>query len=419
LINCSASYMTHILGERMALMGTHCVHYRGQPPKDKPHDLPFLRLSFYYFLRLGWPLATIFPKILLDPPNSPPEFMLNPTTFRDLVSGRKRGPVATFLRSGLRLAEFPYRWVMARRNRRYDRAQAEIHRVDVPVISVGNLTLGGTGKTPLVEWLARYFRNQGVRVAIVSRGYGAEQGERNDEALELELALPDVPHLQNPNRVEAAQTAIGEFDAQLILLDDGFQHRRLARDLDIVLLDATEPFGYEHVFPRGTLREPLAGLARAQVVVLSRADMLDIEARQQIQQRVARLAPNSVWCEVVHKPSALLDANGNEQPLAASPPERIAAFCGIGNPTGFRHTLEALGCNITAWREFPDHHTYTHEDIESLSRWAANADQVLCTRKDLVKLGVTSLGNVPLYAVSVQLDFLTGRHLLEAALEEV
>ncbi len=349
--------------------------------------------------------------------------VLNPSEFRDLVSGRKKGAVAACLRAGLRAAGFPYSWAMRLRNRRFDRGQAEIRQVGVPVICVGNLTLGGTGKTPMIEWLARHFRVQGVRVSIVSRGYGAQQGERNDEALELELALPDVPHLQNPNRVEAAEAAIEELDTQLILLDDGFQHRRLARDLDIVLLDATEPFGYEHVFPRGTLREPLAGLARAQVVVLSRADMLDATARKEIQDRVAQLAPNSVWCEVEHKPATLLDANGKEQPLAnlpaSSQAKRIAAFCGIGNPAGFRHTLETLGCDVIAWREFPDHHSYTREDVTALVDWASDADMVYCTRKDLVKLGVTHLGGVSLLAVSVQLSFLAGQETLEAALGRV
>jgi tetraacyldisaccharide 4'-kinase len=310
------------------------------------------------------------------------------------------------------------------RNHGYNQRSAAIHRVSVPVISVGNLTLGGTGKTPLVQWIARRQRHQGIRVAIVSRGYGAEQGERNDEALELELALPDVPHLQNPNRVEAAEAAFEELDTQLILLDDGFQHRRLARDLDIVLLDATEPFGFGHVFPRGTLREPLAGLARAQVVVLSRADMIDPAARKQIQNRVEQLAPDATWCEVQHQPATLLDAAGKEHPLAppvsaSTAPKQIAAFCGIGNPAGFRHTLESLDYNITAWREFPDHHTYTREDVESLKAWAAGADEVLCTRKDLVKLGVTSLGQVPLFAVGVQLSFLAGEETLEDVLGRV
>ena len=335
------------------------------------------------------------------------------------MSGRKRGLMAIGLRAGLRVGEFFYRWAMTRRNRRYDLGRAEIHRVDVPVVCVGNLTLGGTGKTPMVEWLAKHFRQRDVRVSIVSRGYGAEQGERNDEALELELALPDVPHLQNPNRVEAAELAVEELETQLILLDDGFQHRRLARDLDIVLLDATEPFGFEHVFPRGTLREPLTGLARAQAVVLSRADMIDESHREKIRQRAAQLAPQAVWCEVVHRPAALLDANGEERPLAVSPDQQIAAFCGIGNPAGFRHTLESLGCNLAQWKAFPDHHNFTREDVQSLVEWSTGADQVLCTRKDLVKLGVTKLGAVPLFAVSVKLDFLVGKEEFVSLLEKI
>jgi tetraacyldisaccharide 4'-kinase len=122
-----------------------------------------------------------------------------------VVSGRRRGPGAAVLRCALRLAEAPYTWAVAWRNRRYDSGAAASHRVGVPVVSVGNLTLGGTGKTPMVEWLARWFRDRGVRVAVISRGYGAKGGAQNDEALELERRLPEVPHLQNPDRVSAAK----------------------------------------------------------------------------------------------------------------------------------------------------------------------------------------------------------------------
>ncbi len=193
--------------------------------------------------------------------------------FYELVSGRRRGVGATLARGALRLAETPYSLAMRWRNRQYDNGTREIERVGAPVVSVGNLTLGGTGKTPMVEWLCRWFRARGVRVTIVSRGYKAGDGATNDEALELEQKLPDVPHVQNPDRVAAARMAIEEFEAQAIVLDDAFQHRRIARDLDIVLLDALAPFGFEHVFPRGMLREPLSGLARAHAVILTRADM--------------------------------------------------------------------------------------------------------------------------------------------------
>ncbi len=154
----------------------------------------------------------------------------------------------------------------ALRNWRYDTGRAVPRRVSAPVISVGNLTLGGVGKTPFVEWLARWLVARGVRVAIVSRGYGAPASgdspdiERlNDEARELAEKLPGVPHCQHADRLSACQRAIDQHGAELLLLDDAFQHRRVYRDLDILLVDACEPFGFEHVFPRGTLREPLAG----------------------------------------------------------------------------------------------------------------------------------------------------------------
>jgi tetraacyldisaccharide 4'-kinase len=156
--------------------------------------------------------------------------MFDASYFRALVSGQERGVRASMLRAGLSLTEPLYRFGVGWRNRQFDTGSRKAHRVDVPVISVGNLTVGGTGKTPMVEWLARWFRERGVRVALISRGYGAEAGSRNDEALELEQKLPDVPHLQNPDRVEAAQTAIDEFETQLILLDDAFQHRRIHRE---------------------------------------------------------------------------------------------------------------------------------------------------------------------------------------------
>ena len=130
---------------------------------------------------------------------------------RELVSGRRKGLAATLLRAGLGLVEVPYAWAVRQRNRRYDQGRATIHRVPVPVISVGNLTLGGTGKTPLVRWIARWLLDRGIAAAIVSRGYGARQGSENDEALELRADLPQVGHLQNPDRVAAAREAIQRF----------------------------------------------------------------------------------------------------------------------------------------------------------------------------------------------------------------
>ena len=344
---------------------------------------------------------------------------INPAEFRALVSGRRRGVGAMLKRCGLRVAEVPYTLGVGFRNWQFNTGRRRSEAVAVPVISVGNLTVGGTGKTPMVEWLARHFRQHDLRVAIISRGYGAEQGAVNDEALELEQKLPDVPHLQNPNRVEAAQIAIEELETQLILLDDAFQHRQIARDLDIVLLDALEPFGYEHLLPRGTLREPIAGLRRADVVVLTRADLLPAEERIAVRRRVERYRPDVTWVEASHAPQSLLAASGAQASLESLRGQKVAAFCGIGNPAGFRHTIAACGYELVELREFPDHHLYTREDVDSLTKWAEQLPvaAVLCTCKDLVKLRVPRIGKHPLWAVSVGMQLLAGEEALRAKLQ--
>ncbi len=346
--------------------------------------------------------------------------MINGTDFRELVSGRKRGIGAWAARTVFSAAEVPYTLAVRWRNRGYDLGKRETVRVGVPVISVGNLTLGGTGKTPMVEWIARRLRQRGVRVSLVSRGYGAEDQGHNDEALELELALPDVPHVQNADRVAAATIAIEELATQLVVMDDGFQHRRLGRDLDILLLDATEPFGFGRVFPRGTLREPASGLRRAGVVVLSRAEMLDEEGRAEVRRRAAELAPHAVWCEAAHRPACLVNADGERRALEEFAGRKVAAFCGIGNPAGFRHTLDGISLAVCGWREFPDHHAYTRDEVLGLARLAeeSGAEALVCTRKDLVKIAATELGGVPVWAVEVRLELLAGEQELAAAIDE-
>jgi len=345
--------------------------------------------------------------------------MLTPGEFSELVSGRRRGVGAALLRGVLRMAEGPYTLAVNWRNRRYDRGRAKVYRAEVPVVSVGNLTLGGTGKTPMVQWIARRMIERGVRVAIVSRGYGAAAGDRNDEARELQRALPSVPQVQNPDRIAAVRRAVEEFGCQAVLLDDGFQHRRLGRDLDIVLLDAFEPFGLEHVFPRGTLREPVDGLQRADVVCLSRSDAISAGERAAIQQRVAQLAPQAVWCEVTHAPSRLANSSGAVQPLSCLMGRRVVAFCGIGNPAGFRHTLAGAGCQVAGWREFPDHHGYSEHDFAEIADLAdrVKAEMLVCTQKDLVKVEREQLSGHALWALAIEMQFLAGEWALEQALK--
>lgn len=347
--------------------------------------------------------------------------MLDASAFRELVSGRRRGAGASLVRGVLRAAEVPYSWGVRWRNRRYDRNDSAAARVSVPVVSVGNLTLGGTGKTPMVKWIARWFGERGVRVAIVSRGYGAAAGAKNDEALELDQALPGLPQVQNPDRVAGAREAVERFGAELILLDDGFQHRRLARDLDVVLLDATAPFGYEHVFPRGMLREPVTGLARADVVCLTRAGALDAAGRAAVRERVAELVPQAVWCEASHAPCELRNSAGETRPLDSVKGKRVAAFAGIGNPAAFRRTLEELGAEIGCWREFPDHYSYGETDRVELAAAIANAkcELAVATHKDLVKLPIAELGGCPFWALVVEMRFADHGAILERAFAQV
>jgi tetraacyldisaccharide 4'-kinase len=256
-------------------------------------------------------------------------------------------------------------------------------------------------------------------VGLVSRGYGSTGGRPNDEALELAQRLPDVPHLADTDRVRGARQAIERFGCQLLLLDDGFQHRRLARDFDLVLIDALAPVGYGHVFPRGMLREPLSGWARADALMLSRADLVDPSRRAEIRDQAARYAPRAMWLEARHAPQALLSPSGTPVPLESLGGGPIAAFCGIGNPAGFWHSLEQCGYAIADRREFADHMDYTPQHIAEIARWAdaSDAAAVLCTHKDLVKVGEHWPGGKPLFALSGRLELMSGQSELEAALD--
>ena len=332
--------------------------------------------------------------------------------FKRLVDGKIHGVGPTLARLALAGLAAPYGLAVGLRNAAYDRGLLRSFRGPIPVVSVGNLTLGGTGKTPLVAWLARWLVAQGLRPAIVSRGYGAARGQRSDEAAELAILLPDVPHVANRDRVAGVQTA-ATAGAEIAVLDDGFQHRRLARDVDIVAVDATDPFGGDRLFPRGLLREPLSGLARAQAVVLTRAASVDAECRGEIRRVLTRACRGGlppVWVEATHRPVHLRSATSDTQPLSRLDGPRIAAFAGIGNPAAFRASLTNVGATLVGFRSFPDHHAYTAADLAAIQAWASGlrADLVVTTLKDLVKVRAERLGDIPLFALEIALELLPG-----------
>ncbi len=339
-----------------------------------------------------------------------------------LLNGSKTGVVPSLLRALLWMASQPYSLLITLRNWAYDRRWLKVHSADVPVISVGNLTVGGTGKSPVVLWLAKWFRSHNVRVSIVSRGYRPGLDGLNDEAKEMETRLPDVPQVQNPDRVAAAKVACEELETELIVCDDAFQHRRLHRDLNLLVIDATEPFGYEFLLPRGLLREPIRALRRVDVVIVTRANQVDSQSLANIRTRVQRYAPKAAWVETEHRPLQFRNASQRLGPIDSYQQKRVIAFCGLGNPKGFFDTLRSIGCHLIEEVAFPDHHHYVADDIQALIEIATQTGDIaafLCTGKDLAKIDVDTLGEIPLWSLDIELHILNGIEPLEDRLEEI
>jgi tetraacyldisaccharide 4'-kinase len=335
-----------------------------------------------------------------------------------LLDGRPIPLRQQLLRWVLRAASIPYAMVIRLRNVAYQWHLKKVQSLPVPVISVGNLTAGGTGKTPCVAWLCRKLRAEGIRVSIVSRGYGVQRGP-NDEALELEAMLPDVPHVQDRDRIAAATIAIEELDTQLIVLDDAFQHRRIHRDLDIVLIDCTRPWGGGWCLPGGLLREPISSLRRASLIILTRCNLVAPADLRAIDAVCARVAPQVPRMKSRHQPTALIASSAARTDLQALRDARVIALSAIGNPDAFERTIETLGATIVDRRRWDDHHPFDRNDIAELQQLVAKHQPTLlvCTRKDLVKLQADSIGGVPLRAIEIEWVVEEGEEILDTRLK--
>lgn len=335
-----------------------------------------------------------------------------------VVRGESRGIGAGIVRTSLRAAALPYGLAVRARNLAFDRGWKKVHRAAVPVVSVGNLTLGGTGKTPAVEYVARVLRERELRVVVLSRGYGVEAGP-NDEAMVLEENLPDVPHLQGRDRVALAATAAEELEAEVLVLDDGFQHRQLHRGLDVALIDATRPPREDRMFPAGTLREAASGLSRAGVILMTRCDQADAGSTVKW---IGQRFPGKRVATTVHEPKDLVRADGEPEPVDRLRGRQVGVLSGIGNPAAFRRTLMSLGAEVVAEKVFPDHHDYTRADVVELRAWAETLPReavVATTQKDWVKLRVPELTGRPVRAVRIGLKFLTGEAEFRTAVNGV
>jgi len=303
------------------------------------------------------------------------------------------------LRAVLGLFSLSYRGGVAARNRLYDLGLLRQAKLPCPVISVGNLTVGGTGKTPTVVLLANLLREKGRRPAVLSRGYGGragapvsivsdenrvlmEWGEAGDEPVLIARAVPGVPVLTGAERRLTGRAAVERFNADILILDDAFQHRQLFRDLDIVLVNAALPFGNGRLLPRGPLREPKASLRRAHLIIRTGAEGDPVEPLEEA-------AAGLPFFRGIHRPQGIVEGRtGRLLPAASLQGEKVCAFAGIGQPEIFRRSLIALGAKVVSFRTFPDHYPYIRSDIDALRRLAAEtgADRIITTEKDGVRL---------------------------------
>lgn len=322
-----------------------------------------------------------------------------------ILSGEARSPVAWGCRIVLWLLSLFYGIAARLKNLAFDtgiRRPTRVTRPDgtpLPIICIGNLTAGGTGKTPMVELVVRELQATGHTPGILSRGYGAKDdanGSANDEARMLAESLPGVPHVQNPDRIAGAR-ALSRLNVDVIVMDDGFSHRRLARDLDILLFDATNPFGYGHLLPRGLLREPLSAARRSQMSVITRSDAVTSDELRTLSRRLVSLgvSPERILT-ASHVPVAAYPLSQGaaraDSDLSSLQGLPVFALCGIGNPAAFHKTLQSLGANVMGSHDLPDHFAYPDQwlaaDFPAIQARAKSlgARAIAVTHKDAVKL---------------------------------
>ena len=326
------------------------------------------------------------------------------THIRDLASLQQR-----ILATPLRVLCIPLSWLYAAsvhlRNILYTRGVLKARRLPCRVISVGNIVVGGTGKTPAVIAIAKHLQREGIRVAILLRGYKrhvrekvtivsdgekvcAAPVESGDEAYMMAKHLRNVPVIVGKCRYLAGQVALERFQVDVLLLDDGFQHRQLARDVDILTIPTTHPFGSpKKLLPAGTLREPLTALRRADLILLTHADTPNTSAHTQ--KLVKLVAPNIPVLTSTHQPTHLYPLDTGNYDIKELEGKRVLAVCGIGNPDAFVATLTRCSVASVELLAFPDHHVYTETDTQQIETTFQEtaADLIVTTQKDAQKLG--------------------------------
>ena len=299
----------------------------------------------------------------------------------------------------------------------YRRGTFQTTKLDRPVISIGNITTGGTGKTPLVEYVARTIAAQGKKVCILTRGYGrkdphlqvivsdgygvlASPSEAGDEPYLLATKLTgQAAVISSADRIAAGQEAIKDFGTEVFVLDDGFQHLRVARDLNIVCIDATNPWGGGRLLPYGRLRESLDGLKRADCFVLTRCDQ--VESVEALRAEIVELTGRPIF-ESRMRPLRVTSLKNGPETIAL--PGRVGAFCAVGNPSSFFESFTRLGHELGLERAFADHHAYSQSDVDELHQLTrqTGANALITTAKDAVKLKGLAF-SLPCYVLEIEI----------------
>jgi tetraacyldisaccharide 4'-kinase len=344
---------------------------------------------------------------------------LNQHNFHKLISGQSVGLTATILRFFMGVAATGYSLVVRLRSSLYSKRWLEIHTADVPVISIGNITTGGTGKTPLVIWLCKFLQQKNFRCAILTRGYKTTQNSVDEPAI-LTESCPQAKVIVNPNRVEAAAEAVDKFGAKVLIMDDGFQHRRLHRDLDIVTVDATCPFGYGKLLPTGLLREPVASLKRADAAVLTRCDQISESELSLIEKELRLITPAMIIAKSIHNPVCAKSATGEKITIEQLKDKKIFAFCGIGNPDAFLNTIKNTGANLVGSKIYNDHYPYADSDIDDIHGQAnrSGADLILSTQKDHTRYAIRNTRyEIPFAYLAIEIRFTSGEDKLKQLIE--
>lgn len=359
-----------------------------------------------------------------------------------VMSGENRSLPAAIMRTCLRMGASAYRLAVTRRNRAFDRGlrtPIDLHRA---VISVGNITTGGTGKTPVVLELANRLLRTGRKPAILLRGYQGKEVEPeftrlgeggppppqfiSDEQMLYRDALgDDVPVGADPDRARSARHILYHRpETDVLILDDGFQHRQIKRDLDIVLIDATCPFGYDHMLPRGLLREPVDGLERATFVIVTRSDMVRPDELAGIDRRIMALTGAAPIAHAVHQWGGFVDNQGLTHNHDSLVDAKVFGVCGVGNPRAFESAAREKLEGLLHVEQLADHHDYTREQLDALFKQAADAgaEAMLTTDKDWVKmqplLGETE-PPLPIYRPILKVGFLKGGQQIDLFLRQL